>query len=142
MADDNAPNTKPTVNRVRVYSSAFGIFLIVNLGLQMAVTLLENATHQWLYPIFPFMGIGVLVITILGANYYIRRKLDKPKHKLWWQILKLILLTITAYLLAMAAWFSVIEADLERARAERGDINWATPTLPEPPTIAEDKTTQ
>lgn len=97
MADDVATDTRPRINKIKVYSSAFGIFLLANLGVQGGITLLENATHQWLYPIFPFTGFGLLIITILATNYYIRCRAGKPKPKLWWRITKPILLILVAY---------------------------------------------
>ncbi len=135
MADDITPDTRPTVNKVKVYSAAFGIFLLANLGVQGGITLLENATHQWLYPIFPFTSIGLLIVTVLATNYYIRRRTGKPKSKLWWRITKPILLILVAYGLTMGAWLSVSQADADRAAAEAEKTRQSLPALPEPPVL-------
>lgn len=115
MADES-PATKHKISKTKIYVSAFGIFLVANFAFEVGITFLENATHQWLYPIFPYTRIGLLIITMLAANYYIRRKLHKPKQRLWWRIVKPALLIIVAWLLAMGAWLSVSEANLNRVR--------------------------
>lgn len=135
MADNNTPAPKPKVNRTKVYAAALGILLLVNLGVETGITLLENATHQWLYPIFPFTRIGLLIITILAANYYIRRRAVKPKPKLWWRIVKPILLILVAYGLTMGAWLSVSNADADRAAAAAESSRRSLPALPEPPKL-------
>ena len=135
MADDNNPAPKPKVNKVKVYAAALGILLLVNFGVETGITFLENATHQWLYPIFPFTRIGLLIITILAANYYIRRRTGKPKPKLWWRIVKPILLILVAYGLTMGAWLSVSNADADRAAAEAESTRRSLPALPEPTTL-------
>ncbi len=132
MADDNTPAPKPKVNNVKIYASALGILLLVNLGVETGITYLENAMHQWLYPIFPFTRLGLLIITILAANYYIRRRAGKPKHKLWWRIVKPILLVLVAYGLTMGAWLSVSNADADRAAAKLENTRRSLPALPEP----------
>ncbi len=135
MADDNSPAPKQKINKVKIYSAALGILLLVNLGVETGITFLENATHQWLYPIFPFTRIGLLIITILAANYYIRRRAGKPKPKLWWRIVKPILLILVAYGLAMGAWLSVSNADGDRAATEFENTRRSLPALPEPPVL-------
>lgn len=135
MTDQSPSSAKPTVSRLKVYSSAFGIFLLVNLAVQTGVTLLENITNKWLYPTFPFIGLGLAIITILAANHYIRHRAGKQKAKLWWRITKPILLVLTAYGLVMVSWFAVLQADLDRARADTEDARQALPMLPEPPVL-------
>jgi len=132
MVDDNTPAPKPTVNKIKVYLAALGILLLVNLGVETGITLIENATHQWLYPIFPFTRIGLLIITILAANYYIRRRSGRPKPKLWWRIVKPILLILVVYGLTMGAWLSVSNADADRAAAELENTRRSLPSVPEP----------
>ncbi|GEM_PF-1618814 len=132
MVDDNTPAPKPTVNKIKVYLAALGILLLVNLGVETGITLIENATHQWLYPIFPFTRIGLLIITILAANYYIRRRSGRPKPKLWWRIVKPILLILVVYGLTMGAWLSVSNADADRAAAELENTRRSLPAVPEP----------
>lgn len=140
MADESAPAPKTKVNKVQVYAAAIGIFLLVNFGVETGITLLENSIHQWLYPIFPFTRIGLLIITILVANYYIRRRTFKPKPKLWWRILKPILLVLVAYGLIMGAWLSVSQADADRAAAEAEKTRQSMPSL-QPPAKTELDTT-
>ena len=132
MADDNTPAPKPKVNKIKIYLAALGILLLVNLGVETGITLLENATHQWLYPIFPFTRIGLLIITILVANYYIRRRSGKSKPQLWWRIVRPILLILVAYGLTMGAWLSVSNADADRAAAKLESSRRSLPALPEP----------
>lgn len=132
MADESAPAPKTKVNKVKVYAAAIGIFLLVNFGVETGITLLENSTHQWLYPIFPFTRIGLLIITILAANYYIRRRAGKPKPKLWWRIVKPILLILVAYGLTMGAWLSVSQADADRAAADAEKARQSLQNLPVP----------
>ena len=132
MADDNNPAPKPKVNKVKIYAAALGILLLVNLGVETGITLLENAKHQWLYPIFPFTRIGLLIITILAANDYIRSRAGKPKPKLWWRIVKSILLILVAYGLTMGAWLSVSNADADRAHTELEKRLDSAHSLPEP----------
>lgn len=130
--NDSPPAPKPKVNKFKIYSAALGIFLLVNFAVETGVTLLENATHQWLYPIFPFTRIGLLIITILATNYYIRRRSGEPKPKLWWRIVKPILLILVAYGLTMGAWLSVSQADADRAAAEAEKTRRAVPSLQVP----------
>ena len=132
MANDNALAPRPKVNKVKVYAAALGILLLVNFGVETGVTLLENATHQWLYPIFPFTRIWFLIITILAASYYIRRRSGRPKPKLWWRIVKPILLVLVAYGLTMGAWLNVLNADADRAATELEGSPPSLPVLPEP----------
>lgn len=132
MADESAPAPKAKVNKVKVYAAAIGIFLLVNLGVETGVTLLENSTHRWLYPIFPFTRIGLLIITILVANNYIRRRTGKPKPKLWWRIVKPILLLLVVYGLTMGAWLSVSQADADRAAADAEKARQSLQSLPAP----------
>lgn len=140
MADDSA--SAPKINNVKIYAAAIGIFLLVNFGVEAGITLLENSTHHWLYPIFPFTRIGLLIITILAANYYIRRRTGKPKPKLWWRILKPILLILVAYGLTMGAWLSVSQADADRAAADAEKARQSMPALPEPPILTPSDGTQ
>lgn len=135
MADESAPAPKTKLNKVKIYAAAIGIFLLVNLGVETGVTLLENATQRWLYPIFPFTRIGLLIITILATNYYIRRRTGKPKPKLWWRIVRPILLILVAYGLTMGAWLSVSQADADRAAAEAEKARQSMPVLPTPPVL-------
>lgn len=118
MTDENSSNKKHRISKLKVYSVALGIFLLINLAVETGITLLENSTHKWLYPIFPFTRIGILIIIILGANLYIRRREDKPKSKLWWRISKPILLIVVFFGLTIGAWLSVSQADADRAAAE------------------------
>lgn len=134
MAEDSAP--APKVNKVKIYAAAVGIYLLVNFGVETGITLLENSTHQWLYPIFPFTRIGLLIITILAANYYIRRRTGKPKPKLWWRIVRPIMLVLIAYGLIMGAWLSVSQADADRAAADAEKARQSAPSL-QLPTKAE-----
>ena len=140
MADDSAP--APKNNKVKIYAAAIGIFLLVNFGVETGITLLENSTHQWLYPIFPFTRIGLLIITILAANYYIRRRAGKTKPKLWWRIVKSILLILVAYGLIMGAWLSVSQADADRAAAEAKKTRQSLPALSESPALTPSDGTQ
>lgn len=142
MADEIVPTPKHKISKVKVYAVAIGIFLLVNLGVETGVTLLENSTHQWLYPIFPFTRIGLLIITILVANYYIRRRADKLKPKLWWRIVKPILLILVAYGLTMGAWLSVSQADADRAAADAEKTRQPMSVLPEPPVLTPSDSTQ
>lgn len=120
------------INRFKIYGTALLIFILVNFAFETFITWLENQTQQWLYPIFPFTRIGLLIITILVTNSYIRRRLGKPKHKLWWRILKPILLILVAYGLTMGAWLTVSEADADRARTERERTMRDLPVLERP----------
>lgn len=138
MADESTP--APKINKAKIYAAAIGIYLLVNLGVETGITLLENSTHQWLYPIFPFTRIGLLIITILAANYYIRRRVGKTKPKLWWRIVKPILLILVAYGLIMGAWLSVSQADADRAAQEAEKTRQTIQELPLP-TKAELDTT-
>ncbi len=142
MTDDSSPKPKQKVSRVKVYSAAFGIFLLVNFGFETIVAQVENATHQWLYPIFPFTRVGLLVITILAANYYIRKRSGKPKPKMWWRILKPILFILLAYGLTMGAWLTVSQADLDRTISESEGTRQQLPTIPEPPVLTAPDSTQ
>ena len=117
MAEESSA-TRHKISKTKTYISAFGIFLLVNFAVEAGITFLENATHQWLYPIFPYTRIGLLIITILVANYYIRHKLHKPKQKLWWRILKPILVIIVMFGLAIGAMFSITQADIDRTNSE------------------------
>lgn len=118
MTDENSSNIKHRISKLKVYSVALGIFLLINLVIETGITLLENSTHRWLYPIFPFTRLGLLIIVILVANSYIRRREDKPKSKLWWRISKPILLIVVFFGLTIGAWLSVSQADADRAAAE------------------------
>lgn len=142
MADESTPEPKTKVNKVKVYAAAIGIFLLVNFGVETGITLLENSTHQWLYPIFPFTRIGLLVITILVANYYIRRRAGKPKPKLWWRIVKPILLILVAYGLTMGAWLSVSQADADRAAADAEKARQSLQSTPVPTRLELDTTNE
>jgi hypothetical protein len=135
MTDNNPAVTKPKLNKTKIYVAALIIFLLVNFGIETGVTLLENSTGQWLYPIFPFTRIGLLILTILATNYYIRRRAVKPKPKLWWRIVKPILLILVTYGLIMGAWLSVSNADADRAAAKVDAARQPLPTLPEPPVL-------
>lgn len=132
MADESTPVPKTKVNKVKVYAVAIGIFLLVNFGVETGITLLENSTHQWLYPIFPFTRIGLLIVTILAANYYIRCRTGKPKPKLWWRVVKPILLILVAYGLTMGAWLSVSQADADRAASDAEKARQSLQNLPVP----------
>lgn len=127
MADDSAPALK--INKTKVYAAAIGIYLLVNFGVETGITLLENSMHQWLYPIFPFTRIGLLIITTLAANYYIRRRTGKQKPRLWWRILKPIMLILVAYGLTMGAWLSVSQADADRAASDAEKARQSMPSL-------------
>lgn len=140
MADESTPAPKTKVNKVKVYAAAIGIFILVNFGVETGITLLENSTHQWLYPIFPFTRIGLFIITILAANYYIRRRTGKPKLKLWWRIVKPILLILVAYGLIMGAWLSVSQADSDRAAADAEKARQSLQSLPAPTRVELDTT--
>jgi hypothetical protein len=94
--------------------------------------MLENSTQQWLYPIFPYTRIGLLIITVLTTNYYLRRRLHKQKPKLRWRILKPVLLIIIFYGLIMATWLSVSQADADRAAAEAEKARQSIENLPVP----------
>lgn len=133
MTDTNSTEQGWKINKVKIYSAAIGIFLVANLLLQVGITLLENELHQWLYPIFPYTCAGLLIITIMVTNAYIRRREHRPKQKLWWRILRPILLILVIYGLTMAAWFSVSEADTDRNRAELEKAIQDFHSLPEPP---------
>lgn len=139
MADENSSNTKHRINKLKIYSIAFGIFLFINLAVETGITLLENSTHKWLYPIFPFTRIGLLTITIFVANSYIRRRTDRTKPKLWWRITKPILLILVAYGLAMGAWLSVSQADTDRAAAEAENARQTIQNLQVPTKTMIDK---
>lgn len=134
MSEENQAQKHP--NKVKVYAAAFGIYLLVNFAAETGITLLENATQQWLYPIFPFTRLYLLIITILLANYYIRRKQGKPKQKLWWRILKATILLVLGWLFFFGAWFSMSEAELERMRQNRPEV----PSLQVPTKIELDTT--
>lgn len=118
MTDKESPAQKTKINKAKVYGIALVLFLLVNFGFETLITIVENSSQQWLYPIFPYTRIGLLIITILAANYYIRRRLGKPKPKLWWRIMKPALLILVAYGLTMGAWLSVSQVDADRAAAE------------------------
>jgi len=49
----------------------------------------------------------------LLANDYIRRKQGNTKQKLWWRILKGIILLVIAWLFFFGAWFSLSDAEFE-----------------------------
>lgn len=118
MTDETTSEPKPKVSKIKIYSTAFGIFIISNFVLETGITLIENKTQQWLDPIFPFTRLGLLIATIMIANAYIRRRERRPKQILWWRILRPILLILVTYGLIMAAWLSVAQADLERSQLE------------------------
>lgn len=120
------------INRLKIYTIAFVIFLLANTALETFITWLENQTQQWLYPIFPFTRVGLLIITILIANAYIRRKEHRPKQKLWWRVLRPVLLVLVAYGLTMGAWLSVSQADADRAAAEAAKARQSFQYLPAP----------
>lgn len=132
MANENTPTPTRKINKVKVYGLAFIIYLFANFAFEIFVELIENSTKQWLYPIFPFSRIGLLIITIVIANAYIRRKEHRPKQKLWWRILKPVLLIIVFYGLAMAAWLSVSQADADRAAAETEKARQSIKNIPVP----------
>jgi O-antigen/teichoic acid export membrane protein len=129
MPEDHKP-PKQKVNRLKIYAVALGIFLVVNTAVETGITYLEYVTRQELYPIFPFTRIGLLVITILAINYYIRQRTGKSKPRLWWRITKPILLILLAYGLAMGAWLSVTQADADRAANNIKDLQQQWKNLP------------
>lgn len=133
MPDEVEPKHK--INKVKIYVGAILLFVLGNFLFETALTLLEYQLQTFLYPIFPFTRIYLLIITILLANYYIRRKQGKPKQKLWWRILKAILLFVLAWLFFFGAWFSVSEAELERMRIERENNQVELSPVPEPTLI-------
>lgn len=118
MTDKNSSDKKHRISKPKVYLVALGIFLLINLVVETGITLLENSTHRWLYPIFPFTRLGLLIIVILVSSSYIRRRADKPKPRLWWRITKPVLVILIVFGLTMGAWFSVSQADADRAAAE------------------------
>lgn len=126
---------KRQVNRVKVYLIAFLGLMFTNLIVQTLLTLLENRLQTWIYPIFPYVFAGLIVITILLANYYIRRKQSKPKQRLWWRILRTVTLFVIAWLLFFGAWFALSEAELERMRIERENNQVELSPVPEPTLI-------
>lgn len=142
MPDSSTPASKTPIKKVKVYAAAIGIFVMINFGFEAGITLLENSTHQWLYPIFPFTRIGLLIITILGANYYIRRRTGKPKLKLWWRIVKPALLILVAYGLIMGAWLSVSQADADRAAVDAEKTRQSLHSLPVPTRVELDTTNE
>ncbi len=117
MSDKNLQVTKK-LSRLKVYVIALVVFIIINFLIETCITLIENETRQWLYPIFPYTRIGLLIITVLVANYYIRRRMGSPKPKLWLRAIRAVLIVLVSYGLVMGAWFSVSNADLERAQSD------------------------
>lgn len=134
MPDKASQESK--INKVKIYTIAVLIFLFVNFALETAITMLENKVHQWLYPIFPFTSIGLLIITILIANSYIRRREYRPKQKLWWRFLKPVILILIFFGLTMGAWLSVSQADADRATVEAEKASQSIQNL-QVPTKAE-----
>ncbi|MCW1907916.1 MAG: hypothetical protein KIH63_001070 [Candidatus Saccharibacteria bacterium] len=133
MPEEEKPQHK--VNKIKVYASAVLLFIFGNFVFETILTLLENQLQTFLYPIFPYTRLFLLIITILLANYYIRRKQSKPKQKLWWRILKVIILFIIAWLLFFGAWFALSEAELGRLRIERENNQVELSPVPEPTLI-------
>lgn len=133
MPEEEKPLHK--VNKIKVYIITVLLFIFGNFVFETILTLLENQLQTFLYPIFPYTRLLLLIITILLANYYIRRKQSKPKQKLWWRILKTVILFIIAWLLFFGAWFALSEAELERMRIERENNQVELSPVPEPTLI-------
>ncbi len=133
MPEEEKPHHK--VNKVKVYVIAVLLFIFGNFVFETILTLLENQLQTFLYPIFPYTRLFLLIITILLANYYIRRKQGRQKQKLWWRILKAISLFIIAWLFFFGAWFALSEAELERMRIERENNQVELSPVPEPTLI-------
>lgn len=132
MPEEEKPHK---VNKFKVYALAILLFSIGNSIFETGLTLLENQLQTFLNPILPFTRIYLLIVTILLANYYIRRKEKRPKQKLWWRILKAIILFVIAWLFFFGAWFALSEAELDRMRTER-ESNPVQLTLPEKANLA------
>jgi drug/metabolite transporter (DMT)-like permease len=121
------------VNKPKIYAIAVLFFILGNFVFETLLTFVENQQQTDLQPALPFTGLYLLVVTILLANCYIRRKENHPKQKPWWRILKGLILIVIAWLFFFGAWFAVSDAELERMRQNRPE----TPVLrvPEPYTF-------
>lgn len=137
MSDQSTLTSKQNINRTKVYLWAGGIFLLANFAFEVGITMLESSTQQNLFPIFPFTRIGLLLITILAANYYIRRRTNKPKIHIGLRIAKYAALTLVAYGLTMGAWLSVSSADTPSVVGESEEVQYEPReiVIPEPPVL-------
>lgn len=120
MTDES--ETKHTVNKVKIYAVAVLIFVLVNFVFETVLALIESQQQVLLYPVLPYTRLYLLIVTILAANYHIRRKQGKPKQKLWWRILKGVIMFVLAWLFFFGAWLSVSEAELEQMRQDRPEL--------------------
>lgn len=120
MTDEN--EAKHTVNKFKIYAIASLIFILGNFIFETVVALIESQQQTLLYPILPFTRIYLLIVTILAANYFIRRRQGKPKQKLWWQIIKGVIMFVLAWFFFFLAWLSVSETELERMRQDRPEL--------------------
>lgn len=134
MPEEQKPQHK--VNKFKVYAIAILLFVLGNFIFETALALLENQRQTLLYPIIPYTRIYLLISTVLLANYYIRRKQAKPKQKLWWRILKALLMIVLALLFLLGASFSISEAELEQMRQNRPEAQ-SLPELPSESTMFE-----
>ena len=127
--------SKDKDNKLNIYTVAFLLFVLGNFAFETLLAFVENQQQTDLQPIVPFTRIYLLIITALLANYYIRRKQGMPKQKLWWRVLKSLILFVIAWLFFFGAWFSVSDAELERMRQDRPEIPNFRNSLPESSTL-------
>jgi len=102
------------VNKVKIYVIAILLYLVLNgLVFETLLTLIENQQQTTLQPILPFTRVFLLIVSVLLANDYIRRRQGSRKQKLWWRVLRGIILLVIAWLFFFGAWFSLSDAEFE-----------------------------